>query len=112
MNIKEILESKDAVEALTAQVLPMNTAIKLSKLQKELNEILEIYQDRRKKLFEMYGEGDNFEIPATAKATFIKEHNDLILEELDIVVDIIDVADLDTIQISPNHLTNLGWLIV
>ena len=111
MNIKEILESKEAIEALTAQILPINTAIKVSKIQKELNEVLDIYQERRKSLFEKYGEGDDFNIPDTNREVFISEHSDLIEEGLDLNIDKISITDLGDIKISPNHITNLTWLL-
>ena len=112
MNIKEILESKEAIEALTAQVLPINTAIKLSKLQKELNEILEIYQERRKSLFEKHGEGKDLNIPDANRDAFITEHGSLIDAEIELVIPNINIEDLGDIQISANHLTNLTWLLL
>ena len=111
MNIKEILESKEAVEALTAQILPINIAIKISKLQKELNTVLEIYQDRRKTLFEKYGEGDDLNISEDNREAFIEEHKALVEEDLDMIIDKVNTNDLGDIKISPNHLTNLTWLL-
>ena len=111
MNIKEILESKEAIEALTAQILPINTAIKVSKVQKELNTILEVYQENRKFLFERYGEGDDLNIPDRNREDFIAEHKSLVEEELDIVIDKINTDEFGDIKISPNHLTNLIWLL-
>lgn len=111
MNIKEILESKEAIQALTAQTLPINTAIKLSKLQKELNEVLEIYQERRANLFEKYGEGEDLSIPDTNREVFLKEHEALIIEELDITIQTVSVETLGDIKMSPNDITNLGWLL-
>ena len=112
MNIKEILESKEAIETLTAQSLPINIAIKVSKIQKELNEVLDIYQERRKSLFEKYGEGDDLAIPDDKREVFISDHDELIEEELEIVIEQISAEALGDISISPNHLTNLSWLIV
>lgn len=111
MNIKEILESKEAIETLTAQNLPINTAIKVSKVQKELNSVLDIYQERRKSLFEKYGEGKDLTIPDDKREVFIKEHEELINEELEITIQKISAEALGDINITPNHLTNLSWLL-
>jgi len=112
MNIKGILESKEAIEVLTAQSIPINTAIKISKLQIELNGILDIYQGRRKALFEEYGEGEILTIPDNKQEAFIKLHDELIEEELEIIIEQISVEALGDISISPNHLSALSWLVI
>lgn len=112
MDIRTILETKESLEELTAEKLPLNAAIKLSKVQKELNSVLEIYQDRRRKLFEEMGEGEDLAIPESNREEFIKRHDDLIDEELDISIEQVSAEALGDIQISANSLTNLSWLLV
>jgi hypothetical protein len=112
MDIKTILESKEAIETLTAKNMPLNIAIKVSKVQKELNNVLDIYQERRKGLFEKYGEGEDLHIPEENKKSFLDDHDELIEEDLDIIIDPINTVELGNIEISPNHLTNLAWLLV
>ena len=112
MNIKEILESKEAIENLTTLTMPLNVAIKVSKIQKELNTVLDIYQERRKALFEEYGEGEDLHIPDSNRELFINKHDILIEEPIDIEFEQISAEALGDISISPNHLTNLSWLLV
>lgn len=112
MDIRTILESKESIEELTAEKLPLNIAIKISNIQKELNSVLEVYQDKRKRLFEEYGEGEDLHIPEDKRQEFIKIHDELINEKLDINIEQIDTETLGNIQISPNNITNLSWLLI
>ena len=112
MDIKTILESKESIETLTAKDMPISVAIKISKIQRELSSALEIYQKKRTTLFEKYGEGEDLHIPEANKEVFLKEHEELITEDTGITVEQIPVADLGNIEIAPNHLTNLDWLLV
>lgn len=113
MNIKEILESKEALASLIGQEMPINTAIKVSKVQKEFNAILEIYDTRRKALFEKYGEknGEDLKIKEEHTQEFMKEHDVIIFEELEADIESIDIASLGDISIKPVYLTQLSWLI-
>jgi len=113
MNIKQILESKEAIEELVGMILPINVAIKVSKVQKECNDALAVYEEMRKALFEKYGEevDEQLTIKAEHVDTFMKESQEIIEEELDIEINPISVEALGDISIKPAHITQLGWLL-
>lgn len=113
MNIKEILESKDSIQELIGKSMPIKTAFAVSKLQKELNIALELYDSRKQGMFDKYGENSEAgkKIKEEYISTYISEHNELIEEELDILFDKVSIDTLGDIQIAPAHLTNLSWLL-
>ena len=109
MKLKTILESKDSLQELITQSMPINSAFKISKIQRELNNILEIFDNRKKDLFSKYGE-DN-QIIKENEEIYIKEYTILLEEELDLEIEKVSIDKLGNISIAPAHLTNLGWLL-
>jgi len=117
MNIKEILASKEAIEELIGIDVPINSAIKISKVQKEINDILEVYDSKRKVLFDKYGE----ETKEANGETKIKDENiqefskdilEILSEELeDFNVKPILISTLGDINIKPASITSLDWLL-
>jgi len=114
MNIKDILESKEALAELLGKEMPLSVAVKVSKLQKELNEVLDIYNSRRKTLFDKYGEpieDGEMRIKDEHIKEYVLEHDKLLLDEIDITITPINADTLGNISIKPDHLTKLSWLL-
>ena len=109
MKLKTILESKGSLQELIGQAMPINAAFKISKIQKELNSILELFDDRKRNLFNKYGK-DN-QITKENEEVYIKEYTILLEEELDLEIEKVSIDKLGDISIAPAHLTNLDWLL-
>lgn len=114
LTIGILLNSVEAVKELTSKDLSINISVKLVKIIKKLNEVLEVYETKRKSLYEKYGEeleNGSMKIFDEKLEIFNEEHNKLTKEEIDIEFGQIDVSDLGDINMKTSTLMSLDWLI-
>lgn len=121
MKLYQLIESKDSLKKLnTAEGLPFKTALSIAKDIKEIDEVLQVYENKRRELINKYGEkdekgelvteGDNVKL--TNRAAFTNEFNTLAMEDVDIEIKKISVDDLENVtSLTPSDINNISFLL-
>lgn len=120
MKLYQLIESKDSLKKLnTAEGLPFKTALSIAKDIKEIDEVLQVYENKRRELINKYGKkDDNGEliikddnIELTDRTAFVSEFNSLTMEDVDIEVKKIAIDDLENVKnMTPNDINNISFL--
>lgn len=121
MKLYQLIESKDSLKKLnTAEGLPFKTALYIAKDIKEIDEVLQVYENKRKELINKYGEKDengelvikDDSVKLTDRAAFINEFNALAMEDVDIEIKKISVDDLENVtSLTPSDINNISFLL-
>lgn len=113
LTIEMLLESVTSLKDLADKDVNIRIGIALAKNIKEFNEVLEVYNESRRKLFEKYGETIDDRILITEENTevFNKEHKELLEQEVDVTINMIKVDELENVNIKTSTLMSLDWLI-
>lgn len=121
MKLYQLVESSDSLKKLNATMgLPFRTALSIAKDIKEIDDVLQIYEKKRKELINKYGEkdekgklvteGDNVKL--TNRAAFTNEFNTLAMEDVDIEIKKISVDDLENVtSLTPSDINNISFLL-
>lgn len=97
-----------------SQDVKARISFRLAKMGKEINAELEIFNEKKQKLYEKYGvkkEDNNFYITDENMEVFQKEYKELIEEETTISIPEIHLSDVENVDISPRDISTLDWLI-
>lgn len=121
MKLYQLIESKDSLKKLnTAEGLPFKTALSIAKDIKEIDEVLQVYENKRRELINKYGKKDengeliikNDNIELTDRAAFTNEFNTLAMEDVDIEIKKISVDDLENVtSLTPSDINNISFLL-
>jgi len=113
--IRELIDSRSALQNLITQPLPATTAFNLARLIQQLNPELQAYESTRLKLCEQYGELDKsrneYQFKKDAQAAFDREIGDLLVTNTEIAGEKIPLANLSLAKLSAVDALNLQWLI-
>ena len=121
MKLYQLVESKDSLRKLnTAEGLSFKTALSIAKNIKEIDEVLQVYENKRKELINKYGEkdekgeliteGDNVKL--TNRAAFVNEFNALAMEDVDIEIKKISVDDLENVtSLTLSDINDISFLL-
>lgn len=120
VKLKDVVNSLEALNSLTAIKLPVFTSFKLSLFLKNVSPIVEVYEKERDKLIIELGTpvlddkkeptGQfNFEPEKTKE--FNEKINVILDEAIDVKVPSIKLSDLEGVVIEPNNIAKLFWLI-
>ena len=121
MKLYQLIESKDSLKKLnTAEGLSFKTALSIAKNIKEIDEVLQVYENKRKELINKYGEkdekgeliteGDNVKL--TNRAAFVNEFNALAMEDVDIEIKKISVDDLENVtSLTLSDINDISFLL-
>ena len=120
MKLYELLESNESLKKLsTAEGLPFRTALSIAKDIKEIDEVLQVYENKRRELINKYGKKDdngeliikNNNIELIDRSAFVGEYNGLVMEDVDIEVKKIAIDDLENVtNMTPNDINNISFL--
>ena len=120
MKLYQLIESKDSLKKLnTAEGLPFKTALSIAKDIKEIDEVLQVYENKRRELINKYGKKDengeliikNDNVELTDRIAFVSEFNALTMEDVDIEVKKIAIDDLENVKnMTPNDINNISFL--
>jgi single-stranded DNA-specific DHH superfamily exonuclease len=105
--ILDILNGQAALEKLVGQEVKISAAFRLSKLIKEINEELQLFEEHRQSLVKKYGdeqEDGNVVIPEDKLEEFQTEFNELLTTEVDLKHDPIAVDDLGDVEMTTAEL--------
>jgi hypothetical protein len=95
MKLYQLVESNDSLKKLnTAEGLPFKTALSIARDIKSIDEVLQVYGNKRKELINKYGEKDengelvikDDNVKLTDRAAFANEFNALAMEDVDIEI--------------------------
>lgn len=121
MELYRIVESRESLKKLnTAEGLPFKTALSIAKSIKEIDEILQVYENKRKELINKYGEKDengelvikDDNVKLTNRTAFVNEFNTLAMEDVDIEIKKISVDDLENVtSLTPSDINNISFLL-
>lgn len=116
MNIKlhTLINSAESLKKLIAIKIPIKIGYQLSKLVNQIQPDLSSYEENRVKLVKEYGildEKGDLKVSNDNIQKFTEELTKL--TEIDVNVDFekIKVEDLGQINIEPQELVHLGWLL-
>jgi hypothetical protein len=112
----EIFNSKEPLQKLMAERLPVKVSYGLAKLAAKLNEQLQVIEQVRQGLIITYGEPDP-EVPNRTRVNptsdkypkFIAEYGELMKQEVEIVLDVVTLPE--TLEIEPSVLMALDKFI-
>lgn len=121
MKLYELVESNDSLKKLsTAEGLPFKTALSIARDIKEIDEVLQVYENKRKELVNKYGEKDengelvikDDNVKLTDRTAFVNEFNALAMEDVDIEIKKISVNDLENVtSLTPSDINNISFLL-
>lgn len=113
LTVKVLLGSVDSLKELADKDVNIKTGVALAKNIKELNDVLVIYNEKRSKLFDEYGEtkDDVITIIEENVETFNEKNNMLLTEEVDVTINTIKVDELEDVNLKTSTLMSLDWLI-
>ncbi len=100
IKVGEIVNTKESFDSLIEKKIPFGTNFKLSKLIIEINTILEMYEKKRQKLFQTYGEEievdgkKQIQIKSENMEVYFNELNEILLENADLTYEPIYIEDL------------------
>jgi hypothetical protein len=113
--MRELIDSRPALQNLITQPLPATTAFRLARLVQALNPELEAYEVTRKKLCEQHGtldtESNTYKFEPAAQAVFAKEMDALLDSEVEIAGEKVRLDFLSQAHLSVVDALNLQWLI-
>jgi hypothetical protein len=113
--LSQIVNSKESLEKLLGEKLPIKTAYRIQKIYRQLQPELAHYEELRTKLItEKYGteesEGSgNWKVRPENNNEFIRELTELLSVEIDI--EFVKVKLPDTSQMSPTDSFMLEWML-
>lgn len=118
VTLKDILESQEVMQQLSAKPLRGRTAFQVARLLKMLDNELSTYNDTRMKIVEQYAkrkEDGSFELndrneyqfTAENMQSFVNEINKLLEEQITVDANPISLADLDSIEFTPSEMVAL-----
>lgn len=114
MKLIDIIKSKEALDRLFTERLPIKVSFNLRKSLRKLNTILKDFEDTRVSLIEKLGEIDasngNYIVNKENIPEFNKEMDSLLESDIETEFNKISVNDLGDIKISPLDLEVLSYL--
>ncbi len=113
IKLNTLLNAKQAIEKLMKQDLPVMVSFKISQFVKRYNREYTVFIEKKKKLFEEYGEEKDgqFTIKKENSEQFNEDIEKLLDIEVTLEVEKIKLISLATIKLSPMDLNNLEILI-
>jgi len=113
VKLNTLLNAKNAIEKLMKQDLPVMVSFKISQFCKRYNKEYTVFIEKKKKLFEEYGEEKEgrFKIKEENSEQFNEDIKKLLNTEVTLEIEKIKLVSLATIQLSPMDLNNLEILI-
>lgn len=113
LKVKVVLDSVSALRELADKDVNISTGFKLLKVINTLNDVITIFDEKRKGLFDKFGDSEGEEVTIKAEHTdeFNSEYEKLMVEEIDIEFDEINVKEFGDIQVKTVTLMRLEWLI-
>lgn len=117
ININQLLNSIPALDVLFQQPVRAQTAFRLKMLTKEVNGLLETFNQTRLALCSKYGtlteDGTEFDFEnADNKRKFEEEYQELLNADVELQFEPMSVSSLGDALLSPIHLESLEWLII
>lgn len=108
-------QQSGALTRLAQSAMPMNTALRFKDLLKQIQEALNLYDERRVAVCQDFGTlntvTQNYDIVPEKMAEFQQLSGDLLQEDIDLIGDpFTGQAFLSSQSISPNDLLILDWL--
>ena len=120
MKLYKLIEANESLKKLNqAEGLPFKVALSLAKNIKEIDEVLTVYENKRKELINKYGKKDkdgelvikDNNIELTDKVAFANEFNSLVAEDVDVDIKKIKVDDLENVKnLTPNDINSITFL--
>lgn len=113
ITIKVLLNSLNALKVLADQPIPAITSFKLSKMFKDIQEILDTYEGTRLSLLGKYGikNDDEYEIDENQADVFKEEFEGLLEADTGLAYQKININELENIAIEPSLLMSIDWLL-
>jgi len=112
IKVSKILESVEALRALSQQKFPLSTLFKLRKNYTELEAAIKLFEEKRKELFEKYGtqkEKGEMVISEENEKTYFTEINAILEEEVEIDVQKLDLPA--TYEMTISDLAKIDYVI-
>jgi len=112
LKVAEILGANEALVQLGELDLPISTAVKVARLHKVVEAEAGVHLKLRSDLFKKHGKqnGDQIEIPKENMEAFIKEINELLIQEVEVDWPKITLPD-EGLNLKPKVLKALLELI-
>ena len=114
LNLGQIVNSKDALQELLNEKLPIKIAFKVKEIFGAIDPKLGYYEEMRSKLImgeygEQDGDSGNWKVKQSKMKEFVEELKSLMSVELDL--DITKVRLPENILMTPSNAYLLGWMI-
>lgn len=121
MKLYQLIDSKDALKKLNeTEGLPFKVALRLSIDIRKIDDILEVYERKRRELINKYGKKDengellinNDQAVLTDKVAFSNEFSALVMEEVDLNMKTIKIDDLENSRgLTPGDISKISFLL-
>lgn len=121
MKLYQLVESNDSLKKLnTAEGLPFKTALSIARDINKIDEVLEVYDNKRKQLIEKYGKKDDNGNLVTENGNamlkdsnaFANDYNKMVLEDVDLDITKIKEDDLASVKgLTPSDIQNIYFLL-
>ena len=113
MKVGTIIASREALTDLSEKELNISISVKIAKLLRDIDEVLQVFNKKRQALFDKYGvdgEEGKLIIPEEKMKWANNELSTLLDEDVELVVTKLNIDDLGDIKIEPKTIANLEWL--
>lgn len=111
--IKDLINSKEALQKLFSENLPVKTSYRLGRAIKHINSELKDFEDKRIELLKKYGDvvDDKISVKAENMESFTKDINDLLQVELDLAFEPVAIDEIKDAKLSAIDMANLEKFI-
>ena len=111
-----LLVGNEALKSLVDAPMPSATSFRVAKAVKEVQKVLEVFEESRQALVKKYGkeskDGElSIEPDSKNWKKFIDEYNELVNEEVELNITKIKSENLSKVELSPKDILMLEWLI-
>jgi hypothetical protein len=116
---RQVVQSVSAINVLNALKLPVKASFRVAKTSKELDTVLQVYNDTLKKLQEEHCEHDEEgkvktngnQIVFKDAGAFEAAFTELLELESELAIKTIKLDNLGTVEVEPSVLYQLDWLL-
>lgn len=117
VKLEQLILSRDVLERLFLEKLPIRVTFRLRTILQKVEEQLKVYNESRIVLLEKHGKETTkedgtvfYDVPDENKGALEKEHKELVDTEVTLGIEPLPINLVETLYISSLELTVLEWM--
>lgn len=110
LKVVEILNSAPVIQQVNSSKLPIAMSLRMVKNNKALQEVVDEFEKRRVEIVKSLSD-DKGGIPENKTSEFNEQIEKVASEEVEVEISTFKIEELSDLEISPNDLSVISWLI-